>query len=304
MHSSTRPRTPSLPRRIERLLPNSIRRRQIVSGAYAYHVMEQGEGPTVVLLHGNPTWSFLYRKVFGELAGENLRLIAPDLLGLGLSDRPKRPQQEHTLHGHGRRLAKLLTTLGVKDPIFVVQDWGGPIGLLAASLGVGLSGLVVMNTALSPPHARTRPTPFHRFSQLPVLSDLAFRALQFPQIALGRAQGDPTSISGDVARAYRYPLRNPLQNHAPLLLARMVPSHLDHPSVPFLNRVKHFTENWHGPAHIVWGNNDPILGRAKKGVCALLPQAAITETDAGHFLQEEVPDQIASAIVSVSRQAV
>jgi haloalkane dehalogenase len=87
---------------------------------------------------------------------------------------------------------------------------------------------------------------------------------------------------------------------APLALARMVPSSLNHPSVPALNRCQELVAGWTGPAAIVWGDRDPVLGRVRDRIARLLPQATLTRTRAGHFLQEEVPDEIAAAIRTVA----
>ena len=136
-----------------------------------------------------------------------------------------------------------------------------------------------------------------------MISDLAFRALGFPQVALHRAQGDPQSISGEVARAYRWPLRRFSDRMAPLALARMVPDSLVHPSIPALERCQDLVQRFRGPTAIVWGDRDPVLGRVRRHVEKLLPEAAVTVTEAGHFLQEEVPDEIARAVISVGARA-
>jgi haloalkane dehalogenase len=132
------------------------------------------------------------------------------------------------------------------------------------------------------------------------VADFAFRALGFPQLALGLAQGDRSSISGVVSRAYRWPLRHLRDRVAPLALARMVPDSLEHPSVPALRRCEAFARAFTGPAEIVWGMRDPVIGRALKRVESILPSAPVTRTQAGHFLQEEVPEEIAAAVMRVA----
>jgi haloalkane dehalogenase len=293
---------PPLPAWIERQLCPGTRRYRIDLDDYRMHVAETGEGPAVLLLHGNPTWSFLYRKVAAALAGDGLRLVMPDLVGLGFSDRP-RSAAEHTLAGHARWMGALIDGLGLREFVFVGHDWGGPIGLRALADRRGAArGLVILNTVVSPPREGFRPTRFHRFARVPVLSDVAFRLLGFPQNSLHRVQGDPASIRGDVARAYRFPLRRLRSNAAPLALARMVPDGSpDHPSLPDLARVQEFVGSFAGPVAVVWGDRDPILGRLRKRIEALLPKAVVTRTDAGHFLQEEVPEAIAAAIRAVAK---
>jgi haloalkane dehalogenase len=131
---------------------------------------------------------------------------------------------------------------------------------------------------------------------MPLVAELAFGFLQFPQSVLRFAQGDRGSISGDVARAYRWPLRERADRIAPLALARMVPNSLEHESVGPLRRIEGFVQAFKGPAAIVWGERDPVLGRLRRRAENLLPHARVTSTNAGHFLQEEVPNDIAEAI--------
>lgn len=292
---------PPLPGWIERQLPPGLRRYRVDVGGPLMHVMEAGDGLPVLLLHGNPTWGFLYRKVAAELAGEPVRLVIPDLVGLGLSDKP-RSASAHRLENHARWLGALLDGLALERLVFVGQDWGGPVGLRALADRPGLAkGLVILNTVVGPPRPGFRPTAFHRFARLPILSDVAFRLLGFPQIALHRVQGDPASIRGDVARAYRWPLRGLRTNVAPLALARMVPDSSEHPSVEPLRKCHAFVESFEGPVAVVWGRRDPVLGRVGRWIEKLLPKARFTWTEAGHFLQEEVPGEIADAIRAVVR---
>ncbi len=217
-------------------------------------------------------------------------------MGLGFSDKP-RQLAVHSLERHAEWIGRLVDELDLTGVILVLHDWGGPIGLRAfADRADRVAGLVVLNTVLSPPKPGFRSTFFHRFSRMPLVSDLAFRVLGFPQNALHRVQGDPASIRNEVARAYRHPLRRFRDRAAPLALARMVPHSFEDPSIAPLERCREFSEAFRGPAEIVWGRRDPILGRVAGWAQRLLPQADVTPTDAGHFLQEEVPADIAAAI--------
>jgi cis-3-alkyl-4-acyloxetan-2-one decarboxylase len=284
---------PPLPPWLARMLPFE---RSIIDGL---HVMEHGHGQPVLMLHGNPTWGFLWRKVTEALGG-SFRAIMPDLVGLGLSEKP-RDATAHTIEMHAARIGGLIDHLGLDHLIFVGQDWGGPIGLRAlADRAERVAGLVVLNTVVGPPRPGFRPSAFHRFARLPVLSTLAFRGLGFPQNMMAFAQGDRSSIRGDVARAYRWPLRSRRDNVAPLALARMVPNSPAHPSMAALERCQRFITSFRGPVAIVWGDRDPVLGRVIGHLQRLLPEAQVTRTQAGHFLQEEVPLEIAAAIRGVS----
>jgi haloalkane dehalogenase len=268
------------------------------------HVMEWGppDGQPVLLLHGNPSWGLLYRKVVAALADTRLRLVVPDLVGLGCSDKP-RDAAAHTLDAHGAWLGALVDRLGLDDVVLAVQDWGGPIGLRAfAARPARLAGLVVMNTVVGPPRPGFRPTAFHRFARLPVVSDAVFR-LGFPQNAMAAAQGDRLGLLGRPALGYWWPLRRFADRVAPLALARMVPDSPAHPSIPALERCQEAFLRFDGPLAIVWGDRDPVLGRVLPHLQRLAPRAEVTRTAGGHFLQEEVPAEIAAAIRGVAARS-
>ncbi len=274
------------------------------------HVLEWGPtdaARTIVLVHGNPTWGFLWRKVIAELVARDafrrVRLVVPDLIGLGMSSKPA--HAAHTLVHHSQWIGEVLDQIAPGPIVLAAQDWGGPISLHAmASRMPRLRGLVLGNTAVGPPHASFKPTLFHRLSQLPIASDLLFRRLGFPLGLLHLSQGDRSSIRGQVAAAYRWPLRSVADRAAPLALARMVPDNHDrHVSVPALRISQHTFEMAEVPMHLVWGTRDPILGRVINHLERMRSDATITRTEAGHFLQEEVPVPLADAITDVAKRA-
>ena len=290
---------PGLPSFLDEELPFERRAYQLEAGpdrGKIIHFIDHGnpDGQPVILQHGNPTWCYLWRKVIDRLDPGRFRCLAPDLLGFGLSGTLRRVS-DHTLERHLLAMREWAEALNLTQGAIVVgQDWGGP---LAVSMGMALPevrGIVLGNTSVLVPK-RPLGTSFHKFARTPVVSDIAFRLAGFPLTILGRVQGDPKSISGKVARAYRWPLR--LGRRAgPLGMARMVPSSPDHPSVPPLREIEAWTHEFEGPMALVWGESDPILGRALKRHVEAFPQATVTRTQAGHFLQEEVPDELAHAI--------
>lgn len=264
--------------------------------------MEQGDGPVVLCVHGNPTWGFLYRKVASALRGESVRVILPDLVGLGFSDKPL--ADAHRLDAHVAWMASLVRLLDLRDVVLVVQDWGGPIGCGAfLEQPERLRGLVILNTVLGPPKPGFKSTYFHRLARVPGISELLFRGLSFPQRGMFLAQGNPLGMRSSESRAYRFPLRDRRRNQAPLALARMVPDTLSHPSCDVLEAVQGFISTFTGPVEMVWGDRDPVLGRLKNRIHRWVPHANVTSTDAGHFLQEEVPQEIADAVMRVVRSA-
>ena len=290
---------PELPTWLASQVPFT-RYRVDVGDGMQMHVMETGRGRPVLMVHGNPTWGFLYRKVAMSLQGQGLRVVMPDLIGFGFSDKP-RDFKAHSIRNHSRWLGALIDQADLRDVIFMGQDWGGAIGLHPfVSRPDRLGGMVILNTVLDPPPPGFKPTAFHKFAHMPLVSDLAFRVLPFPQAALHTAQGDKSSIRGDVARAYRYPLRRFHDRVAPLATARMAVNRPDHPSISTLQECGDFAASFSGPKAIVWGRRDPILARALKRTKQLLGDPPVTETQAGHFLQEEVPDEIAAAVLDVN----
>jgi pimeloyl-ACP methyl ester carboxylesterase len=287
---------PALPRFIGEALPFPRRMFALSDGRRLHFIDTGGDAPVVLLVHGNPTWSFLWRKVIARLP--DVRCVAPDLLGFGLSSKPSR-LREHSIDMHADAIEQLVQALDLRRFVIVGQDWGGPIGTAVGErMRERVAGLVLGNTSVLAP-ANPRGTWFHRFARTPVVSDLAFRLLGFPQIDLGAVQGDRSSIRGSVSRAYRWPLRRIRDRAGPLALARMVPDRRDHPSMAPLQRTGAWLETYDGPMALVWGTRDPILGRALGKHEQAFPHAKVTVTDAGHFLQEEVPDAIAEAVRGV-----
>ena len=289
---------PTLPGWLQSQLP--WRRRVARIGDHNVHFIDHQahREHAVLLMHGNPTWSYLWRKVIHALSGQPVRIIAPDLVGLGLSSKP-RSGDFHQLANHIDVQTALIRSLHVERLTIVGQDWGGPI---VAGVGHNLSdqlhGMVFANTAVLPPR-RFKATAFHRFSNLPWLSDAVFKGLNFPIPVLWTTQGERRSIGLRQTRGYAYPLRRIKDRAAPLALARMVPTALDHPSVETLSIVGRWLSQWRGPSALVWGTRDPILGRALKHHREVLKGAKVYETNAGHFLQEEVPEVLAQAIMEV-----
>jgi haloalkane dehalogenase len=298
-----------LPRELAAQLPAGARDEDIATRGERVHAMVWGPDAgarTVVLVHGNPTWGFLWRKVVATVrarpGGDQLRLVVPDLVGLGRSSRPA--ADAHTLAHHAAWLGDAIDQLAPGPLVLVAQDWGGPIGLRAMAERVPrLRGLVLGNTAVGPPAATFRPTLFHRLAHAPVISDLVFRGLGFPIGVLHLSQGDRASIRGEVARAYRWPLRHVADRAAPLALARMVPDTHGHPSIADLAVCEQLFRSAQVPIDLVWGMKDPILGRVIGHASRLRPDARVVRTQAGHFLQEEVPDQLADAIADVVARA-
>lgn len=266
------------------------------------HVLEVGSGFPVFLQHGNPTSGFLYRKIAAELPTDRLRLIMPTMVGLGFSS--KIPASQHRLDNHMRWMNSVLTQLGLTELVYVGQDWGGPVGMGALALSPEmLKGAVIMNTGLNAPKEQRDLSSAHKTAKTPVIGELMLEGLVSIFDRLPAVQGDPSSMPADVLTLYGRPLEEAGNVKAPLALMRMVPDGPDHPSAAGMRIIEAYVQGLDIPVEIVWGMKDPILGPGLSVMKQNFPGAPVLETDAGHFLQEEVPGDIAAAILRVVSQA-
>ena len=262
------------------------------------HVIEVGEGFPVFLMHGNPTSGFLYRKVVEKLPLNKVRVIMPTSLGLGFSS--KIPASEHTAENHIYWINKVLRELELKELVYAGQDWGGPIGMGALSLSPELlKGAVLLNTGFNAPKVNADLSPAHALVKTPVIGELLLEVIFSIFERLKSVQGNPDSWTSEVAELYGRPVYESGNSKAPLAMMRMVPDGPNHPSAPSMRRVEEYVNTLEIPAEIVWGENDPILGRALPIMQQNFPNARLTKTTAGHFLQEEVPNEIAEALIRV-----
>ena len=269
-----------------------------VESGLKVHVIEAGEGFPVFLMHGNPTSGFLYRKVVEKLPLNKVRVIMPTSLGLGFSS--KIPASEHTAENHIYWINKVLRELELKELVYAGQDWGGPIGMGALSLSPELlKGAVLLNTGFNAPKVNADLSPAHALVKTPVIGELLLEVVFSIFERLKSVQGNPDSWTSEVAELYGRPVYESGNSKAPLAMMRMVPDGPNHPSAPSMRRVEEYVNTLEIPAEIVWGENDPILGRALPFMQQNFPNARLTKTTAGHFLQEEVPNEIAEAIIRV-----
>ena len=262
------------------------------------HVIEAGEGFPVFLMHGNPTSGFLYRKVVEKLPLNKVRVIMPTSLGLGFSS--KIPASEHTAENHIYWINKVLKELELKELVYAGQDWGGPIGMGALSLSPELlKGAVLLNTGFNAPKVNADLSPAHALVKTPVIGELLLEVIFSIFKRLKSVQGNPDSWTSEVAELYGRPVYESGNSKAPLAMMRMVPDGPNHQSAPSMRRIEEYVNTLEIPAEIVWGENDPILGRALPIMQQNFPNARLTKTTAGHFLQEEVPNEIAEALIRV-----
>ena len=252
------------------------------------HYVDEGEGDPVLLLHGEPTWSYLWRKIIPELPG---RVVAPDLIGFGRSDKPEEIGW-YSYDRHVESIWRLVGELDLRRLTLVVHDWGGPIGLrVAVEHEERFERLVILNTGIGGGSAPSET--WLRFRE--VVRQLG-GALDIGRLVeAGTAQG----LSDEVRETYDAPFPTPESKAGVLAFPELVPTDPDHPNTGPMNRVLEALTRWEMPALVVWGAEDTVLPfRFARRFVELIPGARgpVLIEGASHFLQEDRPDEVAEAI--------
>jgi haloalkane dehalogenase len=243
--------------------------------------VDEGDGPPVVLLHGMPTWSFLWRHVIPPIRDAGFRCIAPDFVGFGRSDKPTAPDW-YSYDRHVELLASLLDDLDVRDATLVVHDWGGPIGLRAAVEHPDrVARIVAMDTGVFTGRQRMSEA-WLRFR------DFVERVDDVP-ISLLVRRACKTDPGDEIATAYDAPFPNPESKAGAKAFPPMIPLTPDAPGAAAGERVLAALREDTRPKLFLWADSDPVLpvetGRAFAS--ALGGELAHVVPDAGHFLQED-----------------
>jgi len=259
------------------------------------HYLDEGDPghEPILLLHGEPDWSYLYRRMVPILA-RRFRVLAPDYLGFGRSDKPT-DIGWYSYDRHTESMKALIEHLDVRGATVVVQDWGGPIGLRAAvEMKDRFARLVVLNTGLfggadwpSPGFMRWRTFAERAGLDLPVGRVMASSVASPMNDAVVAAYEAPFPTRESKAGAAAFPL--------------LVPISSDDPSAEKMRRVAAELRAWKVPALVVWSDQDPVftLGHGQ-AMADALPGAAgkvLVVDGAGHMLQEDKGEEIAQRIV-------
>jgi haloalkane dehalogenase len=255
------------------------------------HYLDEGAGDPVLLLHGEPTWAFLYRKMIPSIAGV-ARIVAPDYFGFGRSDKPTRIEA-YTYDFQYASIERLALELDLRDATVVVQDWGGPIGLrFAVEHPDRVARLVILNTGIGAGRAPSEEWLRFREFVRRVGTDLVPGQL----IRISAV----TELPDDVVEAYNAPFPTPESKAGVLAFPELVPTELEHPSAAKMIEVRAEIERWEKPALVLFSDSDPIFTpRAAERMASFIPGAGPAEivAGAGHFLQEEKGEEIADRIV-------
>lgn len=285
---------------LEAFLARHPGRKIQVSGGHALHVIDEGAGRPVVMLHGNPSWAFYYRNLLEDLS-RDCRVIVPDHIGMGRSDKPDDSTYEYTLARRVADLEETLETLGVTDDItLVVHDWGGMIGTaFATAHPERISRMVILNTAgFGLPAEKTFPWPLKLSRKLPV-SALFVRG--FNGFVKGTAMigTKRRPMSADVRRAYLWPYDSWANRRAVHRFVQDIPLSPNDKSWPILKRVEANLPKLAGkPMFVAFGLKDLVFDKHfLKGWTDRFPNAEVVRyEDAGHYVLEDVGDELIGRI--------
>ncbi len=258
-------------------------------GDVRMHYIDEGprDGVPVIMLHGEPSWAYLYRKMVPIIVAAGHRAIVPDLIGFGRSDKPS-SEFDHTYQRHVAWVLGFVEILDLQDVTLVVQDWGGLIGLrLAAENPERVHLMVVSNTFLP---IGDEPG----VAAVPEFVRMAVESGPISNVIQGGTVGD---LSADVLAAYDAPYPDDSFKGGPLALPVLVPTSLQDPASDANRQAWEVLRSWQKPVLTASSDGDPFLGPLDQLFQMAIPGAAgqphTTITNAGHFLQEDNGEDLA-----------
>jgi haloalkane dehalogenase len=261
---------------------------------YRVHYLDEGpkDGQPILLIHGEPTWAYLFRKMVPVFTAAGHRCIVPDLIGFGRSDKPA-SMEVHTYKFHVDAMAKLVEELDLQDATFFGQDWGGLIGLrVVAENEDRFARVVISNTSL--PVGTANPSgAFMRWKA--VNQTMIDRG----DIAVGMLVAGGVGDSS-VAAGYDAPFPEPKYKAGPLIMPQRVPVFLDDPAREANLKAWEVFQRWEKPFLTAFGDSDPITKGGEIAFQERVPgakgQAHTIVEGAGHFIQEDKGEELAGII--------
>jgi haloalkane dehalogenase len=256
------------------------------------HHLDEGSGPTVLCFHGEPDWSYLYRHMLDALVESGHRVVCPDLVGFGRSDKPT-DQEWYTYERHVEHVSKHLDQVELSDVTVVVQDWGGPIGLRwAVEHAEQVGRLVVLNTGLFTGRVSKGFMAWREFAE------------RTPDLPIGMImQGATTTdLPPEIVAAYEAPFPNAESKAGAQRFPLLVPLTAEDPGASEMAAVQEALSHWQKPALIAFSDSDPVFPYPQSGevFSGLIPTAGeqVRIEGAAHFLQEDRGPQIVEAMLA------
>jgi len=267
---------------------------------YRVHYLDEGpvDGEVILMLHGEPTWSYLYRKMIPVLTKAGLRCIVPDLIGFGRSDKPA-SMDVHTYKFHVDAITELVKALDLREATFFGQDWGSLIGLRVVAENEERFARVVISNAGLPvgaaagPEALPEGSAFIRWKRM---NQAMIDRGDIPTgIMVSRNVGDPS-----IAAAYDAPFPEPSYKAGPLIMPQRVPVFADDPANDANRKAWEVFRRWEKPFLTAFGDSDPVTGGGDRVFQEQVPgakdQPHRVVKGAGHFIQESHGEELAQII--------
>lgn len=261
------------------------------------HYVDEGpkDAEPILLMHGEPSWSYLYRHMIPPITAAGYRAIAPDLIGFGKSDKPTR-QEDYSYASHVAWIRQFIEQLDLNGITLVCQDWGSLIGLRVAAENEQRFARIVLGNGGMPTGDQEMPKAF-----------LVWRAFaQYsPWFPIGRIiqSGTVTQLADDVVAAYDAPFPNSDYKAGARAFPKLVPARPDDPASPANREAWNIFRNWHKPFLTSFSNRDPITRGGEKRWQIEVPgaagQAHTKIRNAGHFLQEDKGPEFAQVVIDM-----
>lgn len=263
------------------------------------HYVDEGpaDAPPVLLLHGEPTWSYLYRFMIPPLAEAGLRVVAPDLVGFGKSDKPVR-RRDYTYSAHVEWLREFVESLDLRSTTMFCQDWGSLIGLRVAAEDEARFARIALGNGGLPTGDRPMPRAFMKWRRF---------ARYSPWFPIGEIvqRGTLTHLDDDVVAAYDAPFPSRKYKAGARRFPVLVPIRADDPASDANRRAWQVFERWEKPFLTTFSDRDPITRGGdvpwRERVPGARNQRHVTVADAGHFLQEDKGPEIARILIDFVR---
>ena len=288
--------------------PTERRYEEIPSGdgqALRVHLIDAGDpdAPVVVFLHGNPSWSYLWRHQVAAITAAGYRAVAPDLVGMGLSDKPSE-MADYTVARHVEWMRALLfDSLDLRDATFVLHDWGGVIGMrLAAEHPERVHRMVVSNAGL----------PWRDIDEpLPDVIEASGPLADFQAFAAAAPTWEPWALLGmvmvteppvEVIEAYRAPYPHLVLTIGSRAFTQLLPTRPDNAMYAANHEAWKVLDHWTKPVLTIYSDEDSVAPDGWKPIVARMPGAAgqphVILQGGGHFLQEDLPDAYTDALLA------
>lgn len=272
---------------LQKHYPFKLNRLELADGN-ATNYIDEGEGDPIVMVHGNPTWSFYYRNLVNEFK-ERYRVIVPDHMGCGFSDKPQ--NYEYTLDNHVKNLNTLVKKLGLKNITLIVHDWGGAIGMgHAITNPENIKKIVVFNSAAFRSQSIPATINLCKVAGVGEFIVRHFNAFAYPATFMAVEKALPK----DIKRAYLLPYGNYHDRIAVANFVKDIPLDENHRTYPVLANIEKNLGKLNCPKLIVWGGKDFCFHKEFfDRWLDFFPDAETMYLDqAGHYVLEDAIDEI------------